>query len=65
MRFISAGSDQEFFEEIATTSNISREGLYFLSNREHYQEGMQLSVTLPYHSPLYPGAGITSLRLFG
>jgi len=51
VRFNPAGSDHEFFEEIATTSNISREGLYFLTNREQYQEGMRLSVTLPYHSP--------------
>jgi PilZ domain len=41
----------EFFEEIGTTSNVSREGLYFLTKREHYQEGMRLLVTLPYHSP--------------
>jgi PilZ domain len=41
----------EFFEEISTTSNISREGFYFLTRREHYQEGMRVLVTLPYHSP--------------
>jgi len=41
----------EFFEEIGTTSNVSSEGLYFVSRREHYQEGMRLLVTLPYHSP--------------
>jgi hypothetical protein len=41
----------EFFEEIGTTSNISREGFYFLTKREHYQEGMRLLVTLPFHSP--------------
>ena len=41
----------EFFEEIGTTSNVSREGFYFLTKREHYQEGMRLLVTLPYHSP--------------
>ena len=41
----------EFFEEIGTTSNISREGFYFLTKREHYQEGMRVLVTLPYHSP--------------
>jgi len=28
----------ELFEEIGTTSNVSREGLYFLTKREHYQE---------------------------
>jgi PilZ domain len=41
----------ESFEEIGTTSNVSREGFYFLTKREHYQEGMRLLVTLPYHSP--------------
>jgi hypothetical protein len=41
----------EFFEEIGTTSNVSREGFYFLTKREHYQEGMRLLVTLPYSSP--------------
>jgi hypothetical protein len=41
----------EFFEEMGTTSNVSREGFYFLTKREHYQEGMRLLVTLPCHSP--------------
>ena len=41
----------EFLDEIGTTSNVSREGFYFLTKREHYQEGMRLLVTLPYHSP--------------
>ena len=39
----------EFFEEIAITTNVSREGFYFLTNRDHYQAGMRLLVTLPYH----------------
>jgi hypothetical protein len=37
----------EFFEEIGTTRNVSCEGFYFLTRREHYQEGMHLLVTLP------------------
>jgi PilZ domain-containing protein len=41
----------ECFEEIGTTSNVSLEGLYFLTKREHYEVGMRLRVTLPYHSP--------------
>jgi hypothetical protein len=41
----------ESFEEIATTRNVSREGFYFLTKRESYQEGMRLFVTIPYHSP--------------
>jgi len=31
--------------------NVSPEGLYFLTKREHYQEGTRLLVTLPYHLP--------------
>jgi len=45
------GPRSEFFEEIGTTRNVSREGFYFLTKREYYQEGMRLFVTLPYHSP--------------
>lgn len=41
----------ESFEEITATSNVSREGFYFLTSRDHYQEGMRLLVTLPYHCP--------------
>jgi len=41
----------EFFEEIGTTKNVSREGFYFLTSREYYNDGMRLFVTLPYHSP--------------
>jgi hypothetical protein len=41
----------ESFEEVATTSNVSREGFYFVTKREHYTEGMRLFVTLPYHAP--------------
>jgi len=41
----------EFFEEITSTSNVSREGFYFLTPREHYEEGMRVMVTLPYHTP--------------
>ena len=41
----------ESFEEIAATKNVSREGFYFLTNREYYNEGLRLFVTLPYHSP--------------
>lgn len=45
----------EMFEEIGTTSNVSREGFYFLTNRRHYEEGMRLLVTLPYHFPRESG----------
>jgi len=41
----------ELFEEIAVTSNVSQEGFYFLTKLAHYEEGMRLLVTLPYHSP--------------
>ena len=45
----------EMFEEIGTTSNVSREGFYFLTNRRHYEESMRLLVTLPYHLPRESG----------
>ncbi len=40
-----------FLEEIGIASNASREGFYFVTKREHYEEGMRLLVTLPSHSP--------------
>jgi hypothetical protein len=42
------------FEETATTKNVSRDGIYFLSKNEAYHEGMRLFVTLPYHFPSAP-----------
>jgi hypothetical protein len=42
------------FEEIGTTKNVSRDGVYFLTQRESYYLGMRLFVTLPYHSPINP-----------
>ena len=54
VRLIAPGSYPEYFEEIATTRNVSRDGFYFVTQSEHYEEGMRLSVTLPYHSPRDP-----------
>jgi PilZ domain len=42
------------FEEIGTTTNVSQDGIYFLTKRDSYREGMRLYVTVPYHSPLSP-----------
>jgi len=42
------------FAEIATTVNVSREGFYFLTERQQYEVGMRGVVTLPYHSPRAP-----------
>jgi len=39
------------FEEFATTKDVSQDGLYFVTQREVYREGMRLLVTMPYHSP--------------
>jgi hypothetical protein len=44
----------EHFEETNTTKNASREGIYFLTRRESYYEGMRLFVTLPHHFPNDP-----------
>jgi len=51
VRLIPSTPRGELFEEIGTTSNVSPEGLYFLTKSEHYQEDMRLLVTLPYHVP--------------
>jgi len=42
------------FEETATTKNVSRDGIYFLSKNKTYREGMRLFVTVPYHFPSDP-----------
>jgi hypothetical protein len=51
VRIAPSGPKGESFEEIGMTSNVSREGFYFLTRLEHYLEGMRLRVTLPYHIP--------------
>jgi PilZ domain len=42
------------FEEIGTTTNVSQDGVYFVTKRDTYHEGMRLYVTVPYHSPFSP-----------
>ncbi|MGB2669025.1 MAG: PilZ domain-containing protein [Candidatus Acidiferrum sp.] len=39
------------FEETGMTTNVSQDGLYFVTKREEYREGMRLFVTMPYHGP--------------
>lgn len=36
------------FEEVGTTKNVSQGGVYFVTQRDVYYEGMRLSVTVPY-----------------
>lgn len=36
------------FEELGTTKNVSQGGVYFVTQREVYYEGMSLSVMVPY-----------------
>lgn len=43
-------SDTEYGEEVRTTLNASRDGLYFTTWAEHYYEGMRMLVTFPYCS---------------
>ena len=35
------------FEEQGTTKDFSQDGVYFVTQREVYYEGMRLSVTVP------------------
>jgi hypothetical protein len=39
------------FEEISTTKNVSRDGIYFLSTNKGFYEGMRLFITVPFHDP--------------
>jgi hypothetical protein len=49
-------SDQkgEQFEETSTTKNVSRDGIYFISQIGSYFEGMRLLVAVPHHTPKEP-----------
>jgi hypothetical protein len=40
----------EHFDEVVSSVNASREGIYFLTRRENYYAGMHLFVTVPYTS---------------
>jgi len=40
--------DPEYKEEVQTTSNTSRDGLYFRTQSKHYAVGMRVSVILGY-----------------
>jgi hypothetical protein len=40
----------EYTEEVQTTSNTSREGVYFETRSRHYRVGMPISVSAPYTS---------------
>src|SRR5947209_5315458 len=42
-----------YVEEVRTTLNVSRDGLYFTTSLEHYRVGMLTAVTFPY-SPADP-----------
>lgn len=41
-------------EEINVTKNVSRDGIYFVSEKLSYYEGMRLYVTVPFHTPRDP-----------
>jgi hypothetical protein len=42
------------FEEIGTTTNVSQDGVYFVTQQDVCRKGMRLSVTVPYHWPHSP-----------
>jgi hypothetical protein len=44
----SSGGETDQFEEVSTTLNASRDGLYFASKAQFYKVGMSLVVTFPY-----------------
>jgi hypothetical protein len=38
----------EHFEELLSSANVSKHGIYFVTNRSDYAVGMRLFVTLPF-----------------
>src|ERR1700730_1739102 len=44
----------EHFEDLPTSVNASREGIYFISRKSSYYKGMRVFVTFPFSSPHDP-----------
>ena len=40
----------EHFEDLPTSLNASKEGIYFVSRRQNYYKGMRVFVTFPFNS---------------
>lgn len=49
------------FDEVRATTNISRDGIYFVSKQTTYYKGLRVFVTFPYH----PNSGDLSLEYIG
>jgi len=46
--------DDPQFEETSVTMNVSKDGIYFVSQKRAYSEGMRLFVAVPHHAPRDP-----------
>lgn len=44
----------EHFEDLPSSLNVSKEGIYFLTRRDGYYPGMRVFVTFPFSSPHDP-----------
>jgi hypothetical protein len=40
--------DDEHFEELPVSTNVSKEGIYFHTHRSDYYKGMRLFITVPF-----------------
>jgi hypothetical protein len=40
--------NDEHFEELPVSTNVSRQGIYFHTNRSDYRQGMRLFITFPF-----------------
>jgi hypothetical protein len=54
LRVRPASTKDGAFEEIGETTNVSQDGVYFVTQRGGYRVGMGLLVMVPYHSPNSP-----------
>jgi PilZ domain len=48
LRVRPSNPEDEHFDELPVTSNVSRHGLYFHTNRTSYRKGMRLFITYPF-----------------
>jgi hypothetical protein len=44
----------EHFEDLPVSANVSKDGIYFTTNRKSYYRGMRVFVTFPFNSPHDP-----------
>jgi hypothetical protein len=56
LRVRPSGPDDEYFEELPVSTNVSKQGIYFHTHRSDYYKGMRLFITFPFTFAQDPNA---------